>query len=139
VSMEKGFHVGVDDYMVKPINLDELVLRVGALLRRAKVFNDRLITVGGLVLDSDAMSAMVGGEDINLTVKEFNILFKLLSHPNMAFSRQKLIEEFWSADSETSLRAVDLIITKIREKFSGCDEFKIVTVHGLGYKAVIRL
>ena len=139
VSMEKGFHVGVDDYMVKPINLDELVLRVGALLRRAKVFNDRLITVGGLVLDSDAMSAMVGGEDINLTVKEFNILFKLLSHPNMAFSRQKLIEEFWSADSETSLRAVDLIITKIREKISGCDEFKIVTVHGLGYKAVIRL
>ena len=137
-SKEKGFNLGVDDYMVKPIDLDELLLRVGAILRRANIVSDRKITIGNLVLDADEMTATVNDENIPVTVREFNILYKLLSYPKKTFSRSQLLDEFWGVDSSTSLRSVDVYITKLREKFSCCDEFKIVTIHGLGYKAVIK-
>ncbi len=137
-SKQKGFQLGIDDYMVKPVDLDELVLRVRALLRRANIEMERKITVGNLVLDADGMSAEVDGEEISLTNREFNIIFKRLSYPKKTFSRAQLMDEFWDLDSDTSLRAVDVYMTKLRNKLSDCDGFKIVTVRGLGYKAVLQ-
>lgn len=136
-SKRKGFRAGIDDYMVKPINMDELLMRVGALLRRANIATERRLALGSLVMDADAMTATVYGEEIQVTVREFNILYKMLSYPNHTFSRAQLMDEFWGLESETSLRAVDVYITKLRDKFSRCPDFKIVTVHGLGYKAVL--
>lgn len=135
---KKGYRLGVDDYMVKPINMEELVLRVGALIRRANIMNERRLQIGSLVMDIDAMTAIVDEEEISLTVREFNILYKLLAYPNRTFSRAQLMDEFWGLDSQTSLRAVDVYITKLRDKFSQCQAFSIVTVHGLGYKAVVQ-
>ncbi len=137
-SKQKGFQLGIDDYMVKPIDLDELILRVRALLRRANIEMERKITVGNLVLDADGMSAEIGGEEIALTTREFNIIYKLLSYPKKTFSRAQLMDEFWGVESDTSLRAVDVYVTKLRDKLSACDGFQIVTVRGLGYKAVLR-
>jgi DNA-binding response OmpR family regulator len=137
-SKQKGFQAGIDDYMVKPINMDELVLRVGALIRRANIMNEKKLTVGSLVMDADAMTVTVVDEEISVTVREFNILYKLLSYPKRTFSRMQLMDEFWGLESETSLRAVDVYITKLRDKFSDCEDFKIITVHGLGYKAVLQ-
>lgn len=134
---QKGFRAGIDDYMVKPVDLDELVLRVSALLRRANIMDEKKLTVGNLTLDADAMSAIVEGENIPITLREFNILYKLLSYPSKTFTRAQLMDEFWDVDSETSLRAVDVYITKLRDKFSGCRGFDIITVRGLGYKAVL--
>lgn len=136
-SKQKGFRAGIDDYMVKPIDINELVLRVGALLRRANIASEKRMKVGSLVMNADAMTAAVNGEEIPVTVREFNILYKLLSYSNHTFSRAQLMDEFWGIESDTSLRAVDVYITKLRDKFSGCEDFKIVTVHGLGYKAVL--
>ncbi len=124
--------------MVKPIELDELLLRVRALLRRANIEMDRKIIVGNLELDADAMTATVDGDEIPVTTREFNVLYKLLSYPKKTFSRSQLMDEFWGIDTETSLRAVDVYVTKLRDKFSGCEGFKIVTVRGLGYKAVVE-
>lgn len=137
-SKQKGFQLGIDDYMVKPIELDELLLRVRALLRRANIEMNRKITIGNLTLDADAMSAEWGGEEIPTTTREFNIIYKLLSYPNKTFSRAQLMDEFWGVDSETSLRAVDVYITKLRDKFSVCEAFEIKTIRGLGYKAVLK-
>ena len=137
-SKQKGFQLGIDDYMVKPVDLDELVLRVRALLRRANIEVERRITVGNLVLDADAMSAEIDGEEVSLTTRKFNIIYKLLSYPKKTFSRAQLMDEFWDVDSDTSLRAVDVYMTKLRNKLSDCDGFKIVTVRGLGYKAVLQ-
>ena len=136
-SKQKGFQLGIDDYMVKPIELDELLLRVRALLRRANIEMNRKLSVGNLKLDADAMTAVVNGEEIPVTTREFNILYKLLSYPNKTFSRAQLMDEFWGVESDTSLRAVDVYITKLRDKFSDCDGFEIKTVRGLGYKAVL--
>lgn len=136
-SKQKGFQIGIDDYMVKPVVLEELLMRVRALLRRANIEMERKLIVGNLELDADAMSATVDGEEIQVTTREFNILYKMLSYPKKTFSRAQLMDEFWGIESETSLRAVDVYITKLRDKFSGCDGFKIVTVRGLGYKAVL--
>lgn len=137
-SKQKGFQLGIDDYMVKPVDLDELVLRVRALLRRANIEMERKITVGNLTLDADGMSVEVDGEEISLTTREFNIIYKLLSYPKKTFSRAQLMDEFWDVDSDTSLQAVDVYMTKLRAKLSDCDGFKIVTVRGLGYKAVLQ-
>jgi DNA-binding response OmpR family regulator len=136
-SMKKGFRIGIDDYMVKPIKMDELVLRIGALLRRANIVNEKKLAIGGLVMNADEMSITLDGEEIPATVREFNILYKLLSYPKKTFSRRQLMDEFWDANNDTTLRAVDVYINKLRDKFSGCEAFKIVTVHGLGYKAVL--
>lgn len=136
-SKQKGFQLGIDDYMVKPIELGELLLRVRALLRRANIEMERKLTVGNLELDADAVSAVADGQEIPVTTREFNIMYKLLSYPNKTFSRAQLMDEFWGVDSSTNLRAVDVYITKLRDKFSVCTGFEIRTVRGLGYKAVL--
>ncbi len=135
---QRGYQVGIDDYMVKPVDLDELVLRIAALLRRARLTSSKRLTVGGLTLDADERSAVLNGEEITLTVREFNLIYNLLSHPKKTFTRQQLMDEFWDVGSSTGSRTVDVYMTKLREKFSGCDDFQIVTVHGLGYKAVLK-
>jgi DNA-binding response OmpR family regulator len=124
--------------MVKPIDFDELVLRIEALLRRAHIDDEKRLSVGNLVMNADEMTAAVEDEEITLTTREFNILFKLLSYPKQVFSRAQLMDEFWDTDSYTGLRAVDVYITNLRKKLAACDGFDIVTVRGLGYKAVPR-
>ncbi len=137
-SKQRGFRIGVDDYMVKPIDLDELFLRIGALLRRAKIAASRKLEIGGFVMDADEHTAYLQGEEINLTNREFSILYKLLSYPKKTFTRTQLMDEFWEADTETAPRAVDVYMTKLRSKLANCEDFEIKTVHGLGYKAVIK-
>lgn len=137
-SKRRGYGIGIDDYMVKPVDLDELLLKIGALLRRAKIASSKKITVGSLVLDAEERSATLDGEDIPLTVREFNLLYKLLSYPKKTFTRSQLMNEFWDAESESGSRTVDVYMRKLREKFENCKDFEIVTVHGLGYKAVLK-
>ena len=137
-SKQRGYGIGVDDYMVKPIDLDELFLRVGALLRRARIASARQLEVGSFSMDMDEHLAMLGDEEIKLTNREFNILYKLLSYPKKTFTRQQLMDEFWDADTDTAPRAVDVYMTKLRAKLSDCEDFEIKTVHGLGYKAVMK-
>ena len=137
-SKQRGFRIGVDDYMVKPIDLDELFLRIGALLRRAKIASSRTLEVGSFSMNMDEHTATLGEDEISLTNREFNILYKLLSYPRKTFTRQQLMDEFWDADTETAPRAVDVYMTKLRSKLSACEDFEIKTVHGLGYKAVIK-
>jgi DNA-binding response OmpR family regulator len=134
---EKGFRIGIDDYMVKPVDMNELILRIGALLRRAKIANEKKLTIGSLTMDADEMTACLNGEEITLTTKEFNVLFKLLSYPKKTFTRNQLMDEFWGVETGTTPRSVDVYITKLRDKFSACKDFEILTVHGLGYKAVL--
>lgn len=135
---QKGFRAGVDDYMVKPIDLEELLLRIGALLRRAKIASARQLTVGNLKLDAEERTAYLGEDEISLTVREFNLLYKLLSYPKKTFTRSQLMDEFWEEDSVASSRTVDVYMTKLRSKLAECKDFEIITVHGLGYKAVIK-
>lgn len=137
-SKQKGFRVGIDDYMVKPVNFDELLLRVEALLRRAKISNTHELNIGSLRMLEEEHSVYVGEEEIVLTVREFDLLYKLLSYPKKIFTRQQLLDAFWDPDSEVSPRVVDVYITKLRDKMSVCKDFEIVTVHGLGYKAVLK-
>lgn len=135
---QKGFKAGIDDYMIKPIDLDELLLRIQALLRRSKIINSHKLEIGKLVLDADERSAYVDGEEVPLTVREFNLLYKLLSYPKKTFTRSQLMDEFWDGDTSSGLRTVDVYMTKLRSKFANCSDFEIVTVHGLGYKAVLK-
>ena len=135
---QRGYRIGVDDYMVKPIDLDELFLRIGALLRRAKIASSRKLEVGSFTMDMDERTALLNGAEISLTQREFNILYKLLSYPKKTFTRQQLMDEFWDAETDTAPRAVDVYMTKLRGKLAGCEDFEIKTVHGLGYKAVIK-
>ena len=135
---QKGFDLGIDDYMVKPIDFSELLMRVRALLRRANIEASRAVTAGSLTLNADAMTAEMNGTEISVTTREFNIIYKLLSYPNHTFSRSQLMDEFWGVECDAGLRAVDVYITKLRDKFSVCDGFSIVTVRGLGYKAVLK-
>ncbi len=137
-SKQRGFRIGVDDYMVKPIDLDELFLRIGALLRRAKIAANRKLEIGSFMMDADEHTAYLGEEEIPMTNREFSILYKLLSYPKKTFTRTQLMDEFWDADTETAPRAVDVYMTKLRQKLSNCQDFEIVTVHGLGYKAVLK-
>ena len=136
-SKRKGFLVGIDDYMVKPVELAELEMRVRALLRRSNIEMERKLIVGNLEMDADGMTATINGEEIPVTTREFNLLYKLWSYPKKTFTRAQLMDEFWGLDSGTSLRAVDVYVTKLRDKFSTCDGFEIKTVRGLGYKAVL--
>lgn len=137
-SKQRGFRLGIDDYMVKPIDLDELILRIGALLRRAGIAASKKLEVGKFTMDAEEHTAYLDGEEIVLTTREFNILYKLLSYPKKTFTRFALMDEFWDADTESGPRTVDVYMTKLRNKLSDCNEFQIVTVHGLGYKAVIQ-
>lgn len=138
-SKKRGFSLGIDDYMVKPIDLSELVMRVEALLRRANIASSRELAVGDLVLNEDETTAVYKGEELPLTLREFQILFKMLSYPKKTFTRAQLMDEFWGFDSESGPRTVDVTITKLRDKISQCKEVEIVTVRGLGYKAVLHI
>ncbi|MBQ7923628.1 MAG: response regulator transcription factor [Clostridia bacterium] len=137
-SKQRGFRIGADDYMVKPIDLDELFLRIGALLRRAKIASSRKLEIGSFVMDADEHTAYLHDEEISLTNREFSILYKMLSYPKKTFTRSQLMDEFWNVDTETTPRAVDVYMTKLRAKLAECEDFEIKTVHGLGYKAVIK-
>lgn len=137
-SKQKGFRIGVDDYMVKPIDFDELFLRIGALLRRAKIAANRKLQIGSFVMDADEHTAYLNEEEIILTNREFSILYKMLSYPKKTFTRTQLMDEFWDADTDTAPRAVDVYMTKLRAKLANCEDFKITTVHGLGYKVVLK-
>lgn len=134
--MQRAFHIGSDDYMIKPINVNELLLRVEALLRRAKISSEKRITVGSTTLDYDALTVTLNGKESILPQKEFYLLYKLLSYPNKIFTRQQLMDEIWGMFSETDERTVNTHINRLRDRFSDCEDFEIVTVRGLGYKAV---
>jgi DNA-binding response OmpR family regulator len=134
--MQKGFVVGADDYMIKPINVKELVLRVEALLRRAKIASEKKIVVGTTVLNYDELTVTVNGEIVILPKKEFYLLYKLLSYPNKIFTRQQLMDEIWGMYSQTDERTINTHINRLRDKFENCADFEIVTVRGLGYKVV---
>lgn len=137
--MQKGFRAGTDDYMIKPINVKELVLRVEALLRRAKIQSEKKIIVGDTVLDYDALTVTFHGEETILPQKEFYLLYKLLSYPNKIFTRPQLMDEIWGMFSETDERTVNTHINRLRDRFADCKDFEIVTVRGLGYKAVKKV
>lgn len=132
---KRGFHVGTDDYMVKPIDFDEMLLRVEALLRRAKINSEKKLTVGDVRLDYDAFTVTAGGVEVPLPQKEFLLLFKLLSYPKKIFTRRDLMDEIWGLDSGSDDRTVDVHIKRLREKFDSLPDFKIITIRGLGYKA----
>ncbi len=135
---KKGFILGADDYMVKPIEMEEMILRVEALLKRVKSTNQQKIKIGDLIMDYNQLSIIKNGKIYNLAQKEFYLLYKLLSTPNTVFSRQDLIEEIWGLESESDYRTVDVHIKRIREKLSDITEFEIVTVRGIGYKCIIN-
>ena len=137
-SKQKGYRLGIDDYLVKPVEFEELLLKIGALLRRAKINSTRELTIGDFTMNVDERTAILNGEEIPLTVREFNLLYKMLSYPKKTFTRSALMDEFWDSDTTSGLRTVDVYMRKLREKFENCDEFEIVTVHGLGYKAVLH-
>ncbi len=137
-SKEKGYKAGIDDYMVKPIDLDELLLKIGAILRRAGINNSKILTIGNFTMNLNEYTATLDGKEITLTAREFSLLYKLLSYPKKAFTRNQLMDEFWEADTESGTRTVDVYMTKLRAKLSECDAFEIVTVRGLGYKAVLK-
>lgn len=138
LSKQRGFNAGIDDYVVKPFDADILILRVRALLRRANIEQSRELVAGNLRMNKDEHTAYVDGEELPLTVREFDLLFKLLSYPKRTFTRTQLMDEFWDYDSSATSRTVDVYMSKLREKTATCDGFYIVTVHGLGYKAVLK-
>ena len=133
---QHGFLLGIDDYMVKPVNVHEMVLRVGAILRRAQIINERKQNVGETLLEYDSLSVYQNGKAMVLPQKEFYILYKLISYPNRIFTRQELMDEFWGLDSETDTRTVDVHINRLRDHFKNNMDFEILTVRGLGYKVV---
>ena len=135
-ALQRAFTLGADDYMVKPVNVNELLVRVKALLRRAKISAEKKIVVGSTVLDYEGMTVRTGGREMVLPLKEFNLLFKLLSYPGKIFTRRQLMDEIWGMDSETDDRTINTHINRLRENFAGNPDFKIVTIRGLGYKAV---
>ena len=138
VDMQMGFASGADDYMVKPVNVNEMVLRVGALLRRAQMISDRRQTIGNTVLEYDSMTVTANGKSMVLPQKEFMLLYKLTAYPGRIFTRQQLMDDIWGLDSETEPRTVDVHINRLRDRFRDNDDFEIITIRGLGYKAVKR-
>lgn len=134
--MREGFAVGTDDYMVKPINVNEMLWRVAALLRRAQINHERKVTLGGTVFDCDTLTVSWGEQELLLPQKEFYLIYKLVSSPNRIFTRRQLMDEIWGLDSETDPHTLDVHINRLRDKFRDNQDFQIVTVRGLGYKAV---
>ena len=134
--MRMGFISGTDDYMVKPINVNEMVLRVGALLRRAQMINDRRQVIGDTVLECDSLTVLVDGNSTVLPQKEFMLLYKMASFPGKIFTRQQLMDDIWGYDSESDTHTVDVHIGRLRERFRESRDFKIVTIRGVGYKVV---
>ena len=136
--MRHGFQSGTDDYMVKPVNVNEMVLRVEALLRRARMVSERRQVIGETVLEYDSMSVVSGGVSLTLPQKEFMVLYKLTSYPGRIFTRQQLMDDIWGVDTETDPHTVDVHIGRLRERFRNNPDFEIVTMRGVGYKAVKR-
>ena len=136
---KRGFLVGTDDYMTKPIDEEEMLLRIKALLRRAQIVSERKITVGGVVLDYDSYTVIGNGETVELPQKEFLLLYKLLSYPGKIFTRIQLMDEIWGTDSDTGWETVTVHIGRLRKRFENWKEFEIVSVRGLGYKAVKKI
>lgn len=134
----KGFNAGTDDYMVKPIDIDELILRVNALLRRAKIALEQKIIIGGAELDCTSHTVIIDGLATVLPQKEFQILFKLLSYPNQIFTKNQLMEEFWDMNTDSGEMTIYTHIHRLRERYENCKYFEIVTLRNLGYKAVIK-
>ena len=134
----EGFLSGVDDYMVKPIDMDEMILRVGVLLRRANIINQRKLKIKDVVLSYDEYTLTKGDEIYQVPQKEFQLLYKLLSYPNKIFTRQELIDEIWGLESNSEQRTFYVHIKRLREKFDHFEEFDIVTIRGIGYKAIIK-
>ena len=134
--MRQGFDSGTDDYMVKPVNVNEMVLRVGALLRRARMINERRQTVGNTVLEMDSLTVISDGKTEILPQKEFMLLYKMASYPGKIFTRHQLMDEIWGYDNESDTHTVDVHIGRLREKFGDNPDFKIVTIRGVGYKVV---
>lgn len=138
VSKQLGFKLEIDDYITKPFDLEELVMRIHAVLRRSEARQTQRLKIGDFEMDAEEHMAYNFGKELNLTVREFDILFKLLSNPKKTFTRSTLMDEFWGFDSSATSRTVDVYMAKLREKTSSCLGFEIVTVHGLGYKAVLK-
>ena len=136
--MQRGFLSGTDDYMVKPVNVNEMVLRVSALLRRARMINERRQVLGSTVLECDSLTVNTGTETFNLPQKEFMLLYKMASYPGKIFTRQQLMDEIWGYDSDSDTHTVDVHICRLRDRFRDSTDFKIVTIRGVGYK-VVRL
>lgn len=139
VDKNKGFAVGTDDYMTKPVNQEEFLYRVKALLRRAKIASERKIVIGDVIIDYDSLTVSKGGETQELPQKEFLLLYKLLSYPGKIFTRIQLMDEIWGADSETGWETVTVHVGRLRKRFEGWEEFEIESVRGLGYKAVKKV
>ncbi len=133
-----GYQIGIDDYVTKPFDMDVLVMKVTALLRRAKIESNKEITIGNLTMNTEERSALIDGCELALTAREFDILFKLISYPKKTFTRSALMTEFWDYDSSATSRTVDVYMAKLREKTKAATGFTIETVHGLGYKVVLR-
>lgn len=133
-----SFRLGTDDYMVKPVDEEEMILRIKALLRRAKISNEHKLVVGTTVLDYDAYTVTSQGVTYDLPGKEFLLVFKLLSYPNKIFTRRQLMDEFWDMESDTVERTIDVHVNRLRDKFKNNPDFEIVTVRGLGYKAITK-
>ena len=134
--MRLGFQSGTDDYMVKPVNVNEMVLRVGALLRRAQMINERRQVIGSTVLECDSLTVSVNGETAVLPQKEFMLLYKMAAYPGRIFTRQQLMDEIWGYDSESDTHTVDVHIGRLRDRFRTSEDFQIVTIRGVGYKVV---
>ena len=138
MSKQLGYKIGVDDYITKPYDLDELVFKIQAIARRLNINESNILEIGNFKMDKEEHMAYLNEEELALTVREFDILYKMLSYPKKTFTRSKLMEEFWDYDSSATSRTVDVYITKIREKTKNCNAFEIQTVHGLGYKVVLK-
>ena len=136
VDKRKGFIIGTDDYMTKPVDEEEMVLRVGALLRRSKIVSEKKLTVGSTTLYYDSFTVVCGDTTNEHPQKEFLLLFKLLSYPGKIFTRRQLMDEIWDMESESDERTVDVHVSRLRDRYRSCPDFEIVTVRGLGYKAV---
>lgn len=134
----RGFNLGADDYMVKPIDINELVLRVNAILRRSRIANERRLVIGSTVLDADSFTVSAGGSTSALPQKEFLLLFKLLSYPGRIFTRYEIMDEIWGYDSESDEKTINVHISKLRSRFEENGDFSIETVRGLGYKTVLK-
>ncbi len=136
LSKQVGYKIGVDDYITKPFDLDELILKITAILRRSVKANE--ITIGNLKMNIDEHIATINNEEVYFSVREFNILYKLVTNPKKTFTRSALMDEFWDFDSSATSRTVDVYMAKIREKTQDCDGFEIQTIHGLGYKVILK-
>ena len=136
LSKQVGYKIGVDDYITKPFDLDELILKITAILRRSVKANE--ITIGNLKMNIDEHIATINNEEVYFSVREFNILYKLVTNPKKTFTRSALMDEFWDFDSSATSRTVDVYMAKIREKTQNCDGFEIQTIHGLGYKVILK-